>query len=53
MVKRDLFFEYIRAEGKAGRMGAQLMAIVTEGRSRSQLLQPVREHVTIAGSAGT
>ena len=35
-------FEYKRAEGKAGRMGATLMAIVTEGKTRTQLLQPER-----------
>ncbi|HEY9474701.1 MAG TPA: hypothetical protein VIS06_12730, partial [Mycobacteriales bacterium] len=35
---------YIRAEGKAGRMGAQLMAIVTEGDRRRIYLPPIPEH---------
>lgn len=36
--------EYIRAEGRAGRMGAQMMAIVAEGRGRRIYLPPVAEH---------
>ncbi|OAN40578.1 hypothetical protein A6A03_04530 [Chloroflexus islandicus] len=36
--------EYIRAEGRAGRMGAQMMAIVAEGRGGRIYLPPVAEH---------
>ena len=35
---------YIRAEGKAGRMGAQLMAIAAEGKRRRIYLAPTPEH---------
>lgn len=41
-------FEYIREEGKAGRMGAMLMAIVTEGQSGRSYYSPNAEHVRIA-----
>ncbi len=41
-------FEHIRAEGKAGRMGAQLMAIVTEGQSGRNYYAPTPEHERIA-----
>ncbi len=44
-------FDYIRAEGKAGRMGAQLMAIVTEGKRGRSYYSPVEEHTRIADSA--
>ncbi len=37
--------EYIRAEGKAGRMGTQLMAIVAEGRGGRAYLSPIAEHI--------
>lgn len=37
-------FEHVRAEGKAGRMGAQLMAIVTEGQSGRSYYAPTPEH---------
>ncbi len=42
---------YIREEGKAGRMGAQLMAIVAEGHRRRIYLPPNEEHERIARSA--
>jgi putative DNA methylase len=42
---------YIRAEGKAGRMGAQLMAIVAEGERRRIYLPPTGEHEKVALSA--
>jgi len=42
---------YIRAEGKAGRMGAQLMAIVAEGPQGRIYLPPDPEHERIATSA--
>jgi putative DNA methylase len=35
---------YIRAEGQAGRMGAQLMAIAAEGRRQRYYLPPNDEH---------
>ena len=35
---------YIRAEGKAGRMGAQLMAIAAEGPRTRYYLPPTEEH---------
>lgn len=35
---------HVRAEGKAGRMGAQLMAIVAEGDRRRVYLPPTEEH---------
>lgn len=42
---------YIRSEGKAGRMSAQLMAIVAEGQRGRIYLSPLEVHVTIAASA--
>ncbi|TXH45532.1 MAG: DUF1156 domain-containing protein [Actinobacteria bacterium] len=35
---------YVRAEGKAGRMGAQLMAVAAEGNRRRVYLAPTPEH---------
>jgi putative DNA methylase len=35
---------YIRAEGQAGRLGAQLMAIAAEGKRQRYYLPPNREH---------
>ena len=35
---------YIRDEGKAGRMGAQLMAIAAEGKRQRYYLRPNEEH---------
>jgi len=39
---------HVRSEGKAGRMGVQLMAIVAEGDRQRIYLQPDPEHVKIA-----
>ena len=36
--------KYIRAEGKAGRMGAQLMAIAAEGDRQRYYLSPTEDH---------
>ena len=36
--------DYIKAEGKAGRMGARLMAIVAEGERGGSILPPTPEH---------
>jgi putative DNA methylase len=44
-------FEYIRAEGKAGRMGAMLMAIVTEGENGRNYYSPDEWHARVAASA--
>lgn len=41
-------FEYIRAEGKAGRMGCRLMAIVAEGANGRVYLSPESSHERIA-----
>ena len=43
--------DYIKAEGKAGRMGARLMAIVVEGERGRMYLSPSREAEALAGSA--
>ncbi|ARV61677.1 hypothetical protein BZZ01_26380 [Nostocales cyanobacterium HT-58-2] len=40
--------DYIRAEGKAGRMGRQLMTIVAEGERGRVYLSPTQEHEEIA-----
>src|SRR5690606_14839394 len=40
---------YVRAEGKAKRMGAQLMAIAAEGDRRRVYLPPNPEHEAAAG----
>ena len=44
-------FEYLRAESKAGRMGARLMAIVAEGQRGRVYLAPTPEHEAAARSA--
>lgn len=43
--------EYIRQEGRAGRMGQQLMAIVAEGQNGRVYLAPTAEQEAIANSA--
>ena len=43
--------DYIKAEGQAKRMGARLMAIVTEGDRRRIYLTPTAEHEQAARSA--
>ena len=42
--------DYIKAEGKAGRMGARLMAIVAEGERGRVYLSPTPEHEAAARS---
>jgi putative DNA methylase len=42
--------DYIRAEGKADRMGAQLMAIVTDGKGGRNYYSPDEMHVEVAQS---
>lgn len=44
-------YNHIRAEGKAGRMGQRLMAIVAEGARGRIYLEPTAEHIAIAASA--
>ena len=44
-------YDYIRAEGKAGRMGAKLMAIVVEGDRGRVYLNPVPEHEAASGQS--
>jgi len=44
-------FDYIKQEGKAGRLGATLLAIVTEGKRGRNYYSPSAEHVQIAESA--
>ena len=39
---------YVRTEGKAGRIGARLMAIAAEGNRRRHYLAPTEEHETAA-----
>jgi putative DNA methylase len=43
-------FDYIRAEGKAERMGAQLTAIVAEGQRQRVYLSPNSDHEALAAS---
>jgi putative DNA methylase len=43
--------QHIKAEGMAGRMGAQLLAIVTEGKGGRNYHSPTAEHQTLAKSA--
>ena len=43
--------EYIKAEGKAGRMGVRMMAVVAEGESGRVYLGPTPEHEAAAHKA--
>lgn len=43
--------EYVRSEGRNGRMGSQLMAMVAEGRSGRIYLPPSERHIEVASSA--
>lgn len=43
--------DYIKGEGKAGRMGARLMAIVAEGKRGRVYLAPSAEHEAVARQA--
>jgi putative DNA methylase len=44
-------YEYIRAEAKAGRLGAKLLAIVAEGKRGRIYLSPSAEHEVVAQKA--
>ena len=46
-----ILFSYIRAEGKAGRIGQQLMATVAEGDRERVYLPPSDEQVVVADQA--
>jgi putative DNA methylase len=43
--------QHLKDEGMAGRMGAQLMAVVTEGKSGRSYYAPMPEHEQIAATA--
>jgi putative DNA methylase len=43
--------DYIKSEGRAGRMGARLMAIVAEGKKGRVYLSPNEDHEKIASKA--
>jgi len=44
-------FAYLREEGRAGRLGSQLLAIVTQGKNGRNYYSPDSEHVRIAEGA--
>lgn len=44
-------WDYMRDEGKAGRMGTMLMAIVTDGKGGRNYYSPTSEHGNIASQA--
>lgn len=44
-------YKYIRAEGKAGRMGQKLMAVVVEGAGKRIFLSPTEEIAAVAANA--
>ncbi len=41
-------YKYIRSEGRAGRMGQRLMAIIAEGKKGRVYLSPTDEHLAVA-----
>ncbi|WP_392533736.1 DUF1156 domain-containing protein [Nostoc sp. C117] len=49
--KQPVDDKHIKAEGVAGRMNAQLLAIVAEGKNGRVYLQPIQKHEDIAHSA--
>ena len=51
MSETPITYAYIREEGKAGRMGARLMAIVAEGDRGRVYLTPTTDHEMAAGQA--
>ncbi|HEV2365723.1 MAG TPA: DUF1156 domain-containing protein [Caulobacteraceae bacterium] len=48
-----IYGEYIRSEGRSGRLGSRLMAIVAEGNRERLYLSPTPDHEAAAKSAGT
>ena len=51
MSETPITYAYIREEGKAGRMGARLMAIVAKGDRGRVYLTPTTDHEMAAGQA--
>ena len=51
MTDNALPYDYIREEGKAGRLGERLMAIVAEGNRGRVYLPPIHRHEAIAAEA--
>ena len=51
MSRTPIAGDYVKAEGKAGRMGARLMAIVAEGDRRRLYLPPTAEMEAVARKA--
>jgi len=51
MSAEPIGYDYIRTEGKAGRMGSKLMAIVAEGTRGRVYLSPTSEHEAVARQA--
>lgn len=49
--KQPVDDKHIKAEGVAGRMNAQLLAIVAEGKNGRVYLQPIQKHEDIAHTA--
>lgn len=49
--KQPVDDKHIKAEGVAGRMNTQLLAIVAEGKNSRAYLQPIQKHEDIAHSA--
>lgn len=43
--------QHLKDEGTAGRMGTQLMAIVTEGNAGRDYYSPTRDHIAVAAQA--
>lgn len=51
MSQSPIDYNHIRAEGKAGRLGQRLMAVVAEGPRGRVFLSPTSEQVAVAASA--
>ncbi len=51
MSKVPMDYDHIRKEGRAGRMGQKLMAIVAEGKRGRVYLTPTAEHEALASTA--
>lgn len=51
MSQSPMSFEYLRAEGTAGRMGMRLMAIVAESKNGRVFLSPIGQHEETARRA--
>jgi len=49
--KQPVSLDYVRSEGKAGRIGERLMAIVAEGNRQRIYLSPNKDHQEVASQA--